>query len=309
MKKCLLIGGAGFIGSNLAELLVQSNRHVTIIDRKDMLDKNLYDKVSFIKADFTETDFLQKIVKINDEIVFLAYNSNPVISVSNPLYDIQSNLEASMKLFEIAVKSNIEKFLVVSSGGAIYGKHKYLPIDESHPTNPISPYGITKLALEKYALMYHVLNDLPIICIRPANPYGPGQIPFAGQGFVATAMASIQKNIEFPMYGKKGVVRDYIYIDDLSKAFLSILEFGKVGEVYNIGTGIGLSNREIVEYIISIDDELSSKLKIQYLPERKFDVPINILNCDKIMHDVNWKAEVSFKEGMCKTWSWISSQM
>ena len=143
------------------------------------------------------------------------------------------------------------RYLVLSSGGTVYGKAHHLPIEENHPTNPISPYGITKLAVEKYALMYHQLSGLPIIIIRPSNPYGPNQYGERGQGFIGTAIFRILRNEEIVIYGDRGNVRDYIFVDDLAEGIVAALNHGVPGDIYNCGTGIGLDNQNILDEIFS----------------------------------------------------------
>lgn len=198
----------------------------------------------------------------------------------------------------------LRRIAVVSSGGTIYGKAKSLPITEKHSTNPISPYGITKLAVEKYALMFGNHHDLPIVILRPANAFGEGQAPFTGQGFIATAMASIIKNKEVVLFGESGMIRDYIHASEIAAAIVASIEKGKPGVCYNIGSGVGRSNKEVLDHIYPLALASGFKPVLKVLPARKFDVPANVLDSSKLTHDTGWEPVLPFKKGIERAWDW-----
>src|SRR5208283_5085757 len=132
--------------------------------------------------DYGDRSFLADLLKDVDEVVNLAYSTVPKTSFEDPVQDILSNLPSAVNLFLATSQSSVQRLVLVSSGGTVYGKAASLPIVETHPTNPISPYGITKLAIEKYAVMYHNHTGLPVVVLRPGNAFGEGQRPFTGQG-------------------------------------------------------------------------------------------------------------------------------
>jgi UDP-glucose 4-epimerase len=302
---CCVIGGTGFIGSHLVELLIANKRQVTVIGRSASPTRDLPEGVCYIAGDYGDKDFLANALQGMKEVIDLAYSTVPQTSFENPINDITSNLPAAVNLFEVASSMDLKKLIVVSSGGVIYGDPHYLPINENHPTNPISPYGITKLAVEKYALMFHRIRSLPVICVRPSNAFGGRQQPFVGQGFIATAIASILKGKEIAVYGEQGTIRDYIYVTDITEGIFSLLEKGTPGTCYNIGTGIGKSNKDVLDTLIPIAKDFSLKTETKYLSPRGYDVPVNILDSMKLTNETGWKAEVSFEEGMEKTWKWF----
>lgn len=209
-----------------------------------------------------------------------------------------------MRLLEIASSYDVEKFVLVSSGGTIYGKTQEVPISEEHQTNPISPYGITKLTTEKYALMFNELNAIPVVCVRPANAYGERQKPFVGQGFVATAIVSILMGQEINLFGKSGTIRDYIHVTDVANGIVAALEHGMPGSCYNIGSGVGRSNNDVLDAIYPFAKMSNLECKTKILPPRSFDVPVNVLCSKKITNDTDWKRVVSFEEGIERTWKW-----
>jgi UDP-glucose 4-epimerase len=245
---------------------------------------------------------LKSILEDVDEIVDLAYTTIPKTSFEDPENDILTNLPKSVQLFQVASELPIRKLIFVSSGGTVYG-HALSPlISENHANNPISPYGITKLALEKYARMYHSLQNLPVVCVRPGNAYGEKQKPFQGQGFIATAIASILEQREIILFGGNTSIRDFIYVEDLAEGIYAALHMGKPGEVYNIGTGVGHSNKNIIDLLIPLAKKSDLQVNISVRPRRIFDVSSNILDSAKIYQDTGWLAKTSLEEGIMKTW-------
>jgi len=248
---CLLIGGCGFIGSHLASRLVASDRNVTVLDRVQPSGQTVIPHITYESGDFSDIQLIERLVSEHDEIVHLVYTTVPNTSFCDPLADLAQNLPPSVQLFDIIARHG-KKLLLVSSGGTVYGEAHSIPISEEHPTKPISPYGVTKLALEKYAYLYAVTQGLDVVCVRPANPYGEGQRPFTGQGFISTALATAMQGNYITIYGERGTVRDYIYIDDLAEGMLTVLEHGTPSESYNIGSSIGRSNLEVVQAMMPL---------------------------------------------------------
>jgi UDP-glucose 4-epimerase len=304
MKKyCTVFGGGGFIGSVLCKVLIENGRNVRIVDIKDESDVFIHESIDYIKGDYSDSVILEKCLIDTDEIIDLAYATYPQTSFENPVFDITQNLPASVNLLETISRHDIKKIIFVSSGGTVYGEPEYLPIDENHPTNPISPYGITKLAIEKYFGMFYRLKGVPFICVRPANPYGAGQMAYRGQGFIATAIKSVIENKEIVIYGSRGTIRDYIHIDDLAAGIFSALENGKVGEVYNIGTGKGADNMDIIAILQDLAIKEGIQLKFKNIDARLFDVSANILASEKLYKDSGWKSKVDLKYGIEELWS------
>lgn len=305
MKHCCIIGGSGFIGSHLIKPLLSTNRKITIIGRNAIPTRHLPKDVSYLAGDYGDCYFIRGVLQEVDEIIALAHSTVPKTSFENPIKDITSNLPAAVQLFDIASDLSIKKLVFVSSGGTVYGKPLKIPLTEEHPTNPISPYGITKITIEKYAKMFYELRALPIVCVRPSNAFGEGQQPFTGQGFIATAIASVFNGEELLIFGEKGTVRDYIHVSDVASGIISALEQGKPGSSYNIGSGVGRNNKEILDIVFSLAKQKNLQTKVKILPPRDFDVPINILDCKKIKADTGWLPKISFEEGIRSCWEWF----
>ncbi len=302
--RCCVIGGAGFIGSHLVSALRDSGRDVLVVGRSDPGLVRLPPGVAYLQGDIKSSPFIANALRGVEELVDLAYSSVPKTSFEDPIRDILDNLPGSVTLFDVASAMKLRKMVFVSSGGTVYGEAQQLPIPETHPTNPISPYGITKLALEKYAQLYQRMRQLPVVCVRPSNPYGERQRPYVGQGFIATAMASMLSGQEIRVFGEQGTVRDYIYVQDVAEALVCALDKGLPGESYNVGSSVGLSNVEVLNEISRVALASGVHSRITHVEPRSFDVAANVLDTEKLRVLSGWQPKTGFAEGIARTWEW-----
>lgn len=306
INNTLVIGGAGFIGAHLNSQLIGTGRQVTVLGRSATPRYELPLGVRYVVGDFAEHDLISRLLDTHDEVIQLAYATVPNTSFENPLVDLLQNLPPTVQLFSEVAARGI-KLVLVSSGGTVYGEAIRLPISEDHPTKPISPYGVTKLTLENYAYLYAATHGLKFVCVRPANAYGVGQRPFVGQGFVATAIASAMRGIPIKIFGPHGTVRDYLYASDLASGIVSALVQGHLSETYNLGSGAGLSNLEVIEAIRSLMREIGCDVPLEVLPERAFDVKANVLDSTKLQRQTGWKPQVKFQDGLRRTREWLKT--
>jgi UDP-glucose 4-epimerase len=300
----LVIGGGGYIGAHLARKLVATGRRVTVLGRRTLPAHTLPQGVAYVSGDFAQLDLINGLLDRHHEVIDLAYASVPNTSFENPLADLLQNLPPMVQLFP-AVAARGGMLLLVSSGGTVYGEAIKLPIVESHPTKPISPYGVTKLTVENYAHLYAKTHGLQFICLRPANAYGVGQRPYVGQGFISTAMASAMRGEPVKIFGRIGTVRDYLYVSDLADGIVRALEKGRRLETYNLGSGAGLSNLDVIQAMTPILKRCGWTVHVKHLPERAFDVKANVLDSTKLLSDTGWKPEVDFDEGLHLTCEWL----
>jgi UDP-glucose 4-epimerase len=303
----LIIGGAGYIGAHLVPILIATGRRVTVLGRSEIPRYVLPDGVNYMSGDFAEHELISRLLDTHQEVIHLAYATVPNTSFENPLADLLQNLPPTVQLFSEAAVRGV-KLLLVSSGGTVYGDAYKFPIKETQSTKPISPYGVTKLTLENYANLYAITHGLKFVCVRPANAYGIGQRPFVGQGFIATAMASALKGMPINIFGQRGTIRDYLYVSDLASGVVSALERGYLSETYNLGSGIGLSNLDVIEIIRPLMQGSGNEVLVVNFPERAFDVKANVLDSAKLQMDTGWKPQIGFKEGMVITRDWLVSQ-
>ena len=303
--KTLVIGGGGFIGSHLVPQLVSTGRKVVVLGRSIKPRYNLPDSAVYVQGDFAKKDLIVNLLEQHDEVIHLAYATVPNTSFDNPLGDLLQNLPPTVQLFYEAAARGV-KLVLVSSGGTVYGEAKELPIQETHLKNPISPYGVTKLTLENYAYLYAATNGLEFVCVRPANAYGVGQRPFVGQGFISTAIASVLRGMPINIFGQQGTIRDYLYVADLASGIVNALVKGQLSATYNLGSGIGMSNLDVIKEIELLMYEIGHSVQVVNLPERAFDVKANVLDSTKLREHTGWVPEVDFAQGLRLTCKWLS---
>jgi UDP-glucose 4-epimerase len=296
MFNLLLIGGSGFIGASLvSNLIITGDYSITVVGRSQEPRFPLPKNVIYKPFDIFSSN-LHELLAGFDGVIDLAYATKPSASFDDPIGDILNNIPAHVRLFQAARDVGISKYIYISSGGTVYCDGTGKPFLETNSTDPISPYGITKLTIEKYAQMFFKQNGFPVVIARPSNPFGINQLQVFGQGFIAAAYRAFTQGAELTIYGDRGTIRDYIYIDDLAMGIESILKSGKNGEIYNIGSGVGYDNIEILELLSNC---LNMRLpKISRLPKRPFDAEYSVLNIDKIKNDTGWSPNFDLKLGI-----------
>lgn len=307
--RIVLLGGTGFIGSHFASLC-QTSANIVIVSRHAPLEADRLGGATYVQGDCASQDFLRQVIQPDDHVVYLAYNSVPKTSFDDPLRDIQENLPLAISLLTVLREVRVQRLLYVSSGGTVYGPTDAdVPIAEDHPTHPISPYGITKLAVEKYCQMYARLFDIPVVIARPSNPFGPGQLPYRGQGFIATAIVKILSGEEIPVFGEHGTVRDYLYIEDLCAALKTLLVSPiEPGAVFNIGSEIGMNNLEVLHAVATAVGISPSEMKLNFLPMRAFDVTYNVLDSSKLKA-LGWRRTTDLGQGLPATIRWMGKRL
>lgn len=308
-EKILIIGGAGFIGSHLCDALLDRGNIVRVFDRPGIVPYRVFkstESIEWVQGDFNSEIDIEKAVTGCKIIFHLISTTLPKSSNEDPVYDIQSNVIGTVRLLDIARRAAIEKLVFVSSGGTVYGIPNEIPISESHPTNPLSSYGISKLAIEKYLKLYELMYGLKYSIIRLANPYGARQRTNGAQGAVAVFMEKAIKNEEINIWGDGSVVRDYIYISDVIDALLSVANYYGGENVFNIGSGQGKNLNQILQEIELI---LHRPVLRSYTESRSFDVPVNVLDIELAKKILDWSPKISFDEGLSKTYEWLNAEM
>lgn len=306
VKKCLLIGGSGFIGVHLTRKLIAIGRSVTVLDLKAPSEHYRIANVSYLEGCFSNYELISELIATHDEVVHLADVSRANTLVSDPMVEFVKNMPSSLQLFDLAARFGV-RLILVSSGGTVYGEANSTPIKETHNTLPISIYGVNKLVMENYATFYAMTKDLDLIIARPSNPYGEGQLPFTGQGFIATALGTALRGDVITIFGRTGTVRDYIYVGDLVDGIALLLQEGKSNQIYNIGSGIGLSNLQIIDACRILFSELADEIRVCHAPDRLTDVKINILDSTKL-NELGWCPSVDLKDGLRKTLDWLNKR-
>jgi len=305
-KKILILGGFGFIGSNLTEeLLKRGNYEIIVFESKNVIIQNpdLLNHVKVYYGDFHNEKEYEIIFKENqiDIVIHLIGTTVPSISNENIIYDIHSNIVNTIKLLNLMKQYQIKNIVFPSSGGTIYGiskkEHK-----ESDSTTPICSYGIMKLTTEKYLHLYNYLYGINYLILRPSNPFGEYH-KSVQQGLINVILEKILNRKTIEIWGDGSVVRDYIYIKDLVRIIVDLIEKNIQNEIINIGSGRGYSINEI----LTIIREEIGNFPLKYMEVRKVDVPYLILNVDKLRTflDINL---MGIEEGIKKTYDWLKKR-
>jgi UDP-glucose 4-epimerase len=302
---CCVLGGTGFIGKALVAQLCKSGRSVRVVGRGQP-PHALPAGASYVRADINDRASLRGLFDGASEVIDLIYGSVPKASFEDPVADIVAVLPSSVAVMEELACSKVDRFIYISSGGTVYGEALSVPMNEEHPTRPISPYGVTKLTLERYADLYRVCRNVPSIIARPGNAYGELQAGDIGQGFIATAMWHCLRQQDITVFGERGATRDYIHVDDIATALIALLDHGVIGETYNIGTGIGTDNVQILDLLAALAADSGVTMpEILINPARPFDVKTNVLDISKLSITTGWSPQINLSDGIRRCWNHV----
>jgi UDP-glucose 4-epimerase len=303
--KALVVGGNGFIGSHLVDKLVESGWDIVVLDFQERRYDPMPPQVHFIKGDLNQV-YLVREALIGVDIVFhLAWATIHETSIQDPVADVSANLIPSVHLLQACNQVGMRRTIFVSSGGTIYGPAQDLPIPETHPQNPITSYGITKLAVEKYIYMFSRLYNLDYVILRPSVPYGPRQNPLRRQGAISVFLYRVGHSLPVTIWGDGSITRDYFYISDLVEALIASAE-RELGEnrIFNIG---GTKEVSLIQLLELVEETVGKKALVEYSPARKFDAPRIVLDTRLARRELNWRPKVSLAQGLAQTWTWMSS--
>ena len=306
MASILITGGTGFIGSHIVECLLSEGHQITILTSSSSIHSNIRpfkDQINLVYGNFGNRELLIQVLKDIQYIIHGAWTTVPKTSTENPVYDAQSNIIGSIQLLEAAHMAGVKKVIFISTGGAIYGIPEYTPIDERHPVKPISAYGISKMAFERYLHFYHKNKQLDYLILRISNVYGPRQNLINQQGVIGIWLKKIRDNQPIEVWGDGSVIRDYIYVSDIALAIQKTINYSGLRRVFNLGSGVGYSLNQILDICKKVSRK---EPQIHYKEARRFDVPTNILSIEKSKQEFDWTPKVQLEDGIQKTWDWIS---
>lgn len=307
MANVLVTGGAGFIGSNIVDLLIGNGYNISVIDNLYTGKKeNLNKKARFYRRDIRNRNLKEVFKKEKPEfVIHHAAQVNVRKSMSDPEFDADVNIMGTINLLECCKNFNIEKIVYASSGGAVYGEPQYLPADESHPINPISQYGASKHAVEHYLELYWKNFGIDYVSLRYSNVFGPRQDPFGEGGVVAIFIGKFLKNLKPVIFGDGNQTRDFVYVGDVANANLVSLIKKTDTRIFNIGAGIETSVNEISEKLKNI---LNSKIVPIYGDAIQGEVRRIYLDVSLAEKELGWKPGVTLDNGLRKTIEWFKSE-
>lgn len=297
--KILVTGGAGFIGSHLVDALIEHGHEVVVIDNLSSgFRGNVNPYARFYELGIGDEGLVEVFERERPQIVsHQAAQVDLRRSVTEPVFDAQENILGSLNVIVNAVRFGVEKLIYASSGGAVYGEPQYLPVDENHPVNPISQYGVSKHAVEHYLYLYALHYGLNYVVLRYPNVYGPRQNPLGEAGVVAIFARQMLCGEQPTIFGRGDKARDYTHVSDVVEANLLALERG-TNALYNIGTGVETSDQEIFD---TLAEALGYHGTPLYSQVRKGEIQRICLDWSKAEKELGWRPKLSLKEGIEKT--------
>ncbi len=301
--RILVTGGAGFIGSNVADRFVALGHEVAVFDNLSSGFREFVNpRAKFYAGDLADAAAVEAaIADFRPDVVdHHAAQIDVRKSVSDPVFDARVNVLGSIGLLQACVKHGVRKVVYASTGGALYGEGRTLPAPEDHPVNPEAPYGASKHTVEHYLYIWKLLHGLDYTVLRYPNVYGPRQNPHGEAGVNAIFIGLMLEGKRPRIFGDGNAVRDYLYVDDVVAANVVALEQGS-GEMLNIGTGVGTSVNDIVRELKSI---LGFAEDAIYEAPRPGEIQRIYLDASRAKQVLGWAPSVSFREGLERTVAW-----
>ncbi|MFH0812668.1 MAG: NAD-dependent epimerase/dehydratase family protein [Pseudomonadota bacterium] len=297
--KILLTGGAGFIGSHVADFLIEEGHRVAIVDNLSTgSESNINPSTSFYHLDILDESLEEIFIREKPDIVnHHAAQVSVRDSVDNPMQDLEVNVRGTLHILGLSRKYRVKKVILASSGGAIYGEQDEFPANEEHPLRPVSPYGVSKLTGELYLYCFEKNFGLPYVALRYANVYGPRQNPLGEAGVVAIFGHSMLSGEQPIINGSGEQTRDYTYVEDVARINLMVLHDDVTGP-FNVGTG----KETTVNYLFEkIKHVTHSDVQELHGEPKKGEQLRSVLSSEKAKRVLGWEPLVSLEEGLQKT--------
>jgi UDP-glucose 4-epimerase len=303
----LVTGGAGFIGSHIVDQLIAQGHQVIIIDNLVTGQQDLINPAAiFYQEDITNAQKVEEIIQ-KHQIQIICHQAAQLDvrkSVQDPQYDANVNIIGTINLFEAARKHGVTKVVFASSGGAIYGDTDILPTPETHPTDPISPYGIAKLVMEKYAHYYKTIYNIDYTALRYSNVYGPRQNTQGEAGVIALFISKMLQNQQCYINGDGNNTRDFVYVQDVVEANIQAI-LGNLSGSYNIATATQTNINQIFDILHQLTNTTITR---QHREAKIGEQQHSCLSYDKIHQAINWQPQTNIQQGLLQTVEYFKSK-
>lgn len=303
--RCLVLGGGGFIGVNLCRALDAEGHEVRVFGHRPRVGE-LPRGAELVEADFDDVGKLHDALTGCEVAFHLISATTPASANADMLHDLQQNVGNTLHLLDLARGTGLRKIVFLSSGGTVYGVPEALPTPETAPTWPITAYGISKLAIERYLQLHHHLHGLDYCILRVANPFGELQVARKHQGAVAAFLTNVILGRRIEIWGDGAVTRDYLYVGDLVAALLAAMRHGGGTRLFNVGSGVGRSLRQIVGDIESL---VGRPVPVDFKPARPVDVPVSILDVSRAASELGWRPTTTWQEGLSRSYAWLQEHL
>jgi UDP-glucose 4-epimerase len=301
--RILVLGGSGFLGSHIVDKFLAERHDVAVYDLYPERFRRSPAGIKFYTGDFGNVGALDELIATGfDAVIHCVSTTTPKSSNESPEFDIQSNVIGTLYLLDICVKHKVGKLVFLSSGGTVYGDigNKDM-VDETHAVRPMCSYGVSKLTIEHYLDVYRHLRGLNYVALRLSNPYGERQSPLRALGALTVFLHKTLKRENVEVWGDGRVTRDFIYVCDVANA-VYLATINPVSGIFNVGTGTGLSLRDI---LVEISSVLGREPCVTWLSSRSFDVPRIVLDATRLRKATNWNCNTGLRDGMAITAEWL----
>jgi len=306
MPNVIVTGGAGFIGSNLVDRLVEAGHEAVVVDNLSSGKRDYINaRAKFYEADIRDQKKIEEIFAAEkpDFVCHLAAQIDVRQSVEDPIFDNAVNVVGGLNVLRAAKANGVKKIIFSSTGGALYGGAETMPTPEEYPTYPLSPYGINKLAFEKYLNYYYKAFGQKYVSLRFANVYGPRQYKGGEAGVVSIFVDHAVNGKTSFIYGDGRQTRDFIYVGDVADAFLKAMETDFIGEI-NISTGL---ENDLLEVVAAIERAAGRKMSCEFREARPGEERRSCLSYEKAKKILGWQPAVSLEEGIRRTIEWAKA--
>jgi UDP-glucose 4-epimerase len=303
--KALVTGGAGFIGSNLVDALVERGDEVTVVDdlstgRRENLTDGPGAAADLVEADIRDARAMRDLVdRVRPQVMFhLAAQIDVRKSTADPAWDASINVLGTINLLQAALEAGVDRFINTSTGGAIYGEGRILPAPEDHPQAPEAPYGQSKFCAEGYCDLYARLHGLSTVSLRYGNVYGPRQDPLGEAGVIAIFCGKLLEGGTPTIFGNGEQTRDYVYVGDVVRANLAAAESHATG-AFNVGLGVQTSVLQLVAALREISEDGS--FEPEFAPPRLGEVQHIAIDPARARGELGWEPQITLRDGLERT--------